>query len=161
MLKKASVEDLKSGAISRDQSYIVITMCHYPRGMRKELSDEYVKALAPDAGLLKDFLAAKKKHAGNHNAAFAAVRYEQRFTLDAGALAELRRLAEISQDRDVTFVCQCAPDQRCHRELLLILARRWYGAQTELRKFSYPLFERRVGDREGELAPVEAAAANS
>jgi uncharacterized protein YeaO (DUF488 family) len=156
MLKKASIADLKSGAITRDDSYIVITMCHYPRGIKKELADEYVKSLAPQDELLSDFIAEKKK-CGNHNAAFAAVHYEQRFELSPEGIAELRRLADLSTRRDVTFVCQCAPDQRCHRELLLILARRWYGAATELRKFSYPLFERRVPEAEGELVHTAGA----
>ena len=151
MLKKASVDELKTGALARATSYIVITMCHYPRGIRKELIDEYVKDLAPDAALLKDFLIEKKRREGNHNAAFASVNYEQRFKLEAEGIAELRRLAALSGERDVTLVCQCAPDQRCHRELLLILARQWYGARTELRRFSYPLFERRVPEKEGLL----------
>ena len=151
MLKKASVDDLKSGAITRATSYIVITMCHYPRGIRKELSDEYVKALAPDPGLLKDFQNEKKRREGSHNAAFACVHYEQRFKLEPEGIAELRRLAGLSGERDVTFVCQCAADERCHRELLLILARQWYGAKTEIRRFSYPLFERRIPEKEGPL----------
>lgn len=155
MLKKASIAELKTGAISRERSYIVITMCHYPRGIRKDLADEYVKSLAPQDELLADFIAAKRK-GGSHNAAFSAVHYEQRFQLSPEGIAELRRLAELSGTRDVTFVCQCTRDQRCHRELLLILARRWYGAATELRTFSYPLFERRVPEAEGALAqPVE------
>ena len=151
MLKKGCVNDLKSGAISRDTSYIVITMCHYPRGIPKAWSDEYVKALAPDAQLLKDFLAEKKK-LGNHNAAFGSVKYERRFTVSMEGMAHLQRLAGLSATRDVTLVCQCGLDVRCHRELLLILARRWYGTATEPRKFSYPEFERRVPATEGPLA---------
>ena len=154
MLKKASVHDLKFGAISRGDSYIVITMCHYPRGVRKECIDEYVKALAPDDALLKEFLREKKK-LSNHNAAFGSVKYERRFALSAVGIGHLRRLAEISRSRDVTFVCQCGLEVRCHRELLLILAKRWYGAAAEPRRYSYPDFERRVPETEGPLITLE------
>ena len=156
MLKKAAVAELKSGAISRQDSYIVITMCHYPRGIAKTLCDEYIHSLAPDAALLNDFLA-EKKRIGSHNAAFATVKYEQRFALTEEAIGHLRRLSALARERDVTLICQCAQDQRCHRELLLIAARRWYGVATELRRFSYPDFERRVQDVEGPLLATPGA----
>jgi uncharacterized protein YeaO (DUF488 family) len=152
MLKKGSIDDLRSGAVSRETSYVVVTMNRYPRGISKKLIDEYIHVLAPTTELLHDFHAAKKKLGGNHNAAFQTVKYEQRFTLPAEAIPHLRRLAEMSVDKDVTFVCQCSSDQRCHRELLLLVAKKWYGAKTELRKFSYPEFERRIPDLE---RPIE------
>jgi len=152
MLKKGSISDLRSGIVSRENSYIVVTMNHYPRGISKKLIDEYIHVLAPTTELLDDFHAAKKKLNGNHNAAFQAVKYEQRFTLSAEAIPHLRRLAELSATKDVTILCQCASDQRFHRELLLLVAKKWYGAQTELRKFSYPEFEKRIPDSE---RPIE------
>src|SRR5579862_2820927 len=154
MLKKGSVSDLRSGAVARDSSYVVVAMNHYPRGISKKLIDEYIHVLAPSKELLDDFHAMKEKLHGNHNAAFQAVKYQQRFTLSAEAIGHLRRLAELSATKDVTILCQCASDQRCHREMLLLVAQKWYGAKTELRKFSYPEFERRIPDSE---RPIEWA----
>jgi uncharacterized protein YeaO (DUF488 family) len=158
MLKKGSISDLRSGAVSRETSYIVVAMQHYPRGVSKKLIDEYIHSLAPSRELLDDFHAAKERLQGNHNAAFQTVKYEQRFSLSTEAIAHLRRLAEMSATKDVTILCQCASDQRCHRELLLLVAKKWYGAKTELRKFSYPEFERRIPDSE---RPIEGDNARS
>jgi uncharacterized protein YeaO (DUF488 family) len=150
MLRKGTVDELKSGAISREAGHICVCMCHYPRGVAKALMDEYLKPLAPSAKLLKEFHDAREK-LGNHNAAFQSIRYDEKFSLTAEAVEHLRRLSELSKEKDVFLVCQCGQDQRCHRELLLIAAKRWFGAKTELRKFSYPGFERRLGDEPGEL----------
>src|SRR5437868_3153616 len=138
MLKKACIADLRSGALSKAHGYIAVPMCHYPRGVAKKIIDEYVKALAPDKKLLGDFHAERERLGGNHNAAFLSCKYQQRFTLSSEGIATLERLAELSRTRDVFLVCQCALDQRCHRELLLIMAKKWWAAPTELRTFSYP-----------------------
>lgn len=149
MLKKGCVDDIKSGALTKSDGHIVLPMCHYPRGLSKRLIDEYVKALAPDKKLLDDFHAERERLDGNHNAAFLSCRYQDRFALTLTGVAELERLAQLSVDENVYFVCQCRLDQRCHRELLLIMARKWWGAKTELRSFSYPEFEHRLGDSPG------------
>jgi len=143
MLRPGTLDELRHGRISRELGYVAVTMHHYPRGLRRELMDEYLSVLAPQAELLKDFLAHKKR-LGNHNAAFVACRYEERFELAPEALPQLERLAKLSADRDVFLVCQCARNERCHREMLLILARAHFHVRTEPRVFSYPLFERRL-----------------
>src|SRR5690349_15798853 len=104
MLKKGSISDLRSGAVSRETSHVVVAMQHYPRGISKKQIDEYIHSLAPTRELLDDFHAAKEKLHGNHNAAFQTVKYEQRFTLSAEALPHLRRLAELSATKDVTIL---------------------------------------------------------
>ncbi len=149
MLKKGCVDDIKSGALAKSSGYIVVPMCHYPRGLSKQLIDEYVKALAPDKKLLDDFHAERERLGGNHNAAFLSCRYQDRFGLAPNGVAELERLAQLSAGKDVYLVCQCRLDQRCHRELLLIMARKWWGTKTELRAFSYSDFENRLSDCPG------------
>jgi uncharacterized protein YeaO (DUF488 family) len=147
MLKKGCISDLKSGALTRAAGHIVVAMCHYPRGVAKKLIDEYVKALAPDKKLLDDFHAERERLGGNHNAAFLSCHYQDRFTLSDAGIAALERLAEMSREKDVILVCQCRLDQRCHRELLLIMAKKWWHAPTELRTFSYPQFEARLAEK--------------
>jgi uncharacterized protein YeaO (DUF488 family) len=154
MLRKGTVADLFSGALTRAQGHIVVAMCLYPRGLSKAKRDEYCKALAPDRNLLDAFHAERERLHGDHNAAFLTCGYQRRFTLSVNGVAELKRLAELSAARDVYLVCQCEAGQRCHRELLLILAKRWWQAQTELRTFSYPEFEKRIGDEPGSWLPI-------
>ncbi|HLX65302.1 MAG TPA: DUF488 family protein [Planctomycetota bacterium] len=151
MLKKGCIGDLKSGALTKTDGYLVVAMCHYPRGVKKTLIDAYAKSLAPDKKMLDDFHAERERLGGNHNAAFLSCGYQKRFTLPPEGLVELKQLADLSRERDVVLVCQCELDQRCHRELLLIMAKKWWHANTELRTFSYPEFEKRLGE-EGEIA---------
>lgn len=152
MLLQASVEALKAGEVSRESGHIVVAMRQYPRGLIKDARDEYARELSPEPGLFKEFLALKRKLKGDHNYAFHSAGYERKFNLMADAIEHLRRLAELSRAKDVYLICQCHEDQRCHRELLLMLARKWWQAKTEPLRFEYPVFEARI--RSGErLAP--------
>ena len=144
MLQQASVDALRHGDVSRKRGYIAVTMHHYPRGLKKDLRDEYISALAPGDTLLHDFLAHVKKLGEDHNAAFEACHYEKRFGITAEGLGHLQRLIELSTSKDVYLVCQCRDDERCHRELLLMLAREWYGAKTAPLRFDYETFARRL-----------------
>jgi len=139
MLKQACISEIRSGRIGRKDGYIVIAMQKYPRGLKKELRDEYIRALAPDAKLLNDFHAFKEK-LDDHNAAFNKAEYENRFELSKEAVDHLRRLSELSRERDVYLVCQCDETQRCHRELLVLLAHKWFSAPTAPTRFKYPVF---------------------
>jgi uncharacterized protein YeaO (DUF488 family) len=127
MLKQASVADLRSGRVTRRDGHVVIVMRHYPRGLPRELRDEYVRALAPDEVLFREFKA-RARALGDHERAFADVDYERRFRLGAAGLRELERLSELSRTRDVYLVCQCRVGDSCHRELLLRLARERFAA---------------------------------
>lgn len=151
MLKQASTADLKAKTVSRADGLIVIAMRTYPRQITKLERDEYVVDLSPDAALFRDFKDAERA-LGDHDQAFAEVRYEERFVLGSGALAELRRLARAAEERDVYLVCQCAMGQRCHRELLLMGARHAFDAPADLPRNAYPIFAKRLA----EACPVEA-----
>jgi len=47
MLKQASVSDIRKGTLTKAQGYLSICMRTYPRGLKKELTDEYRSDLAP------------------------------------------------------------------------------------------------------------------
>ena len=144
MLKQSSTDALRDGSLTRKKGYIVVGMHHYPRGLKKDLRDEYVSALAPSDTLLHDFLEHKKTLGEDHNAAFEACRYEKRFGITAEGLGHLQRLIELSKKQDVFLCCQCRDDERCHRELLLMLAKDWYGAKIATPRFSYADFAKRL-----------------
>lgn len=142
MLKQASISEIRSGKISRKDGYIVAGMCFYPRGLKKELLDEYRSNLAPDRMLFKDWQTAQEK--SGHDEAFNIVHYEERFTLEPGALESLRRLTDISRKQDVYIACQCEPGERCHREIVLLIAQHKFGAEIGPILHEYPVFLKRL-----------------
>jgi uncharacterized protein YeaO (DUF488 family) len=128
-------------------------MRFYPRGLRRELRDEYRGELAPAPALFADF----KRHQAEsgHDRAFALSRYESRFSLSDEAWARLGRLSAMSRTRDVYLVCQCPVGERCHREILMLLARDRFGARIGPVHHGYPVAERRLGNGRKKHAPYE------
>lgn len=143
MLKQGSVADVKNGVIPRDESYIVITMRFYPRFLKREFRDEFVCDLAPQKELLKEFNDAQRR-LGNHNISFAEVDYEHRLYLSPAAVAHLRRLSELSVKKDVYLICICETGERCHREMLMLLAEQAFACRIGDVFHTYPIFMRRI-----------------
>ncbi len=134
-LKQASVKQIRSAELIREHSYIVITMCYYPRGLKKELRDEYRSDLAPDRLLFKEFKDYQKKI--GHEEAFVKSNYENKFSLNENALQHLKELSELSKIKDVYLVCQCEVGKKCHREMLLLTAEKLFGAKIDFIYHSY------------------------
>ncbi|MCM2323604.1 MAG: DUF488 domain-containing protein [Oligoflexia bacterium] len=148
MLRQATVSELIAGKVSRGPGrVVVVTMRRWPRQLRRALRDEYVSTLSPDIRLLDDFLALRRQ-LGDHDLAFDRARYERRFELTDEGIRELQRLSDLSRKKDVYLVCQCGSGHKCHRELLLILAREWFGAPAEKPAQRYPIFEKRAREQE-------------
>jgi uncharacterized protein YeaO (DUF488 family) len=143
MLKQAAVSEVKDCSIPRKGSHIVITMRFYPRFLKKELRDEFVCDLAPVKELLHDFNQAQKK-LGDHNPSFAQVDYENRFDLSESGMEHLKRLSDLSKNKDVYLVCICGPGERCHREMLMLMAQHLYHCKIGKVFHSYPDFMKRV-----------------
>lgn len=141
-IKQASVRQVRNGEVTRDDGYIVIAMCFYPRGLRKELRDEYRSDLAPERVLFKEFKGYQSRF--GHKAGFTRSCYESRFNLSANALEHLNELAQLSRSRDVYFVCQCEVGERCHREMILLAAQKLYGAKIDRVFQSYSVFLKRI-----------------
>ena len=148
MMYQASVGELRRGRITRTDGHVAIVMRHYPRGLAKSHAHEYLKALAPEDSLFEDFRAALER-SGDHDRAFESVAYEERFDVSAEGRTELVRLCEIARSRDVYLVCQCERGEKCHRHLLLLMAREWFGTTIDRIGPSYPVFEERL--RSGRL----------
>lgn len=142
MIKQTSVAHIKRKHIPRQNTHIVVAMCFHPRGLKKELRDEYCKALAPDEVLFKDWQKFEKEF--GHDEAFKKSNYENRFTLSQEALERLKELTELSRQKDVYFVCQCRISARCHREMLMLTARKLFGAKTSMIYNEYSDYEKRL-----------------
>ncbi len=136
MLRQASVAQLRDGEISRRDGYVALTMRFYPRGLKKGLRDEYRSDLAPEKALLADFRRWMLKV--GHDAAFRKARYLERFALAPDALVALARLSELSRTRTVYLVCQCEVGERCHREILMLLAKKRFRAKIGKVYHAYP-----------------------
>jgi uncharacterized protein YeaO (DUF488 family) len=104
-LRTKRVSDLPSP----DDGERLLVMRIWPRGVRKDAVDGWQKELAPGVGLLRDY------QSGRVEWAEFARRYR----------AEMRRhreliagLARRSRKGNVTLLCGCKDESRCHRSLL-------------------------------------------
>lgn len=129
MLKQATMTQIRSGELTRKNGHIVIVMRHYPRGLAKKFIDEYLSQLAPDLALFREFKKFEKLI--GHNQAFKKIRYTERFVISDLGWNHLERLANLSQAKNVYFVCQCKMGDFCHREILMLWAHARFNAQIE------------------------------
>jgi hypothetical protein len=130
--------------VSRSRkTYIVITMRRYPRFVNRALRDEYTSEMSPEPSLHEEWLSAKRKY-NDHNGAFVRTHYERRFTISEAGFEYLKRFSELSKKKDVYFICSCRVGQRCHREMVLLLAGKWFKAKTDKITQYYPEFEKRI-----------------
>lgn len=120
-------------------------MQFYPRFLKREMVDEYLHSLAPPRDLFTEFKA-KDRELKDHDKAFLAVAYESRFGINEKGILELARLSEISSGKDVFLLCQCLATEKCHGDLLLLLAKGWFAPPIQRIRPRYPEFERRIAE---------------
>jgi uncharacterized protein YeaO (DUF488 family) len=91
--------------------YRVLIMRLWPRGIRKERVDAWLKELGPVPALLREFLDERitwDEYVPRYRAGLRRPEAQ-------AAIAEVRRRA---REGRVTLLCGCADEQRCHRSLL-------------------------------------------
>lgn len=142
MLKQASIQQVWAQEIPRNNSVIVIAMCFYPRGVKKEWRDDYKKELAPDRELFREWKDAEKIY--GHTAAFVHSRYEERFQLSWLGEQYLNYYSSESRARDVYLVCQCKLGEKCHREMLMLHGKHKYGAEIDKIFNDYAIYLSRI-----------------
>lgn len=94
-----------------DDGLRVLATRYWPRGVSKDLKDEYSTTLSPSRELLRAF-----KHEGLSWDGYAA-RFLDEMRSDK-AQGEIRRLAEFARSHRITLMCICEDENRCHRSLL-------------------------------------------
>ncbi len=146
MFKQATVEDVSNRRITRLHGRIVAVTHYYPRYLQKKLIDEYHKSLAPTRQLLEEFKAAEER-LGDHDRGFEEIDYESKFWLSEEGFAELQRLSIEAESKTVYLVCHCSVGQRCHREVLMVLASTLYQAPIGKLSFSWEKFRARLLER--------------
>jgi len=90
----------------------VLVTRYYPRGVKKDRFDEWLRPLSPSRELLSDYRSGKKSW-GRFKESFLS---EMRANPDS--VEAIRRLAALSQDEDVTLLCYERAGLPCHRLLV-------------------------------------------
>ena len=120
--------------------YRVLIMRLWPRGIRKEHVDAWLKELGPVPTLLREFLDERitwDEYVPRYRAGLRRPEAQ-------AAIAEVRRRA---REGRVTLLCGCADEQRCHRSLLrayLLNSRRARPRSARLRAAERPARRRRA-----------------
>jgi uncharacterized protein YeaO (DUF488 family) len=143
LIKQATVEDIANSRVTKRHGRIVVVTRYYPRFLKRKLVDEYEGVLAPTKELLTEFKNREEAIGGDHDRAFEDVEYESKFNLSESGFAKLREYVALASTQDVYFVCHCKLGQRCHRELLLMLAES-LGAPVGRVYLQYPVFAARI-----------------
>ena len=89
-------------------------MRRWPRGVRKDAVDHWMRDLAPSVELLRAY------RAGEVDWDAFAARYLEEMREQAAAIDEV---AETARASGVTLLCGSHPEERCHRSLLASLVR--------------------------------------
>ena len=97
-------------ATKRDGTRVLI-MRYWPRGIRREKVDVWLRELAPVIPLLRAYLDGEITWAQYRPRYRAGLRRPEA----AAALAQMRALARKGR---ITLLCGCADPRRCHRTLL-------------------------------------------
>lgn len=140
MLKQARVEDIRKSRLTKKDGHLVVATRHYPRGVKRDLFHDFKSSLAPSKELLAEFMSEVKKRGGDHNTGFVGMNYAKKFHLSERGWWELRQYAKLSKRVDVFLICHCKFEDCCHRELLLLLAQKFFGADIDPLENTYDDF---------------------
>lgn len=143
MLLRASISEIKTGRVTRNHGRLVVTMRLYPRFLSKSLIDDYRSELAPEKNLFERYREIKKK-IGDQSEAFERAQYQREFALGEAGLAALQELTHLSHKNDVYMICQCEKNERCHVDLMLLIAENKWGAAIGPIPFDYHEFSGRL-----------------
>ncbi|MBI5644120.1 MAG: DUF488 family protein [Deltaproteobacteria bacterium] len=111
MIKTKSVYDKEE----EENGIRVLVTRFWPRGVRKEEQDFWMKDLGPEAWVIK------KWKAGEMTWDAFKREYREEFKKDERKrelLHELKVIIKSAKKRDVTLLCTCREDEHCHRTLL-------------------------------------------
>jgi uncharacterized protein YeaO (DUF488 family) len=95
-----------------DDGTRVLVMRLWPRGIRKDRVDLWLRELGPSLPLLRAF------RAGDVTWPDYTRRYLAELSERDGARAELARVRALAREGPVTILCGCADESHCHRSLL-------------------------------------------
>ena len=142
-LKQCTVHDVANHRVTKLHGRVIVITRFYPRFLKRRYVHDYLSVLAPLPELLKEFREAEKA-LGDHDRAFESVDYERKFRLQPEGMIVLKRLVEESRGQTIYFVCHCPIGQRCHRELVMLIAQELFGAKIAKLSFDWSIFRARL-----------------
>jgi uncharacterized protein YeaO (DUF488 family) len=89
----------------------VLIMRLWPRGIRKDRVDVWLRELGPVVELLRAFRSGKVDWAEYRRRYLAGLRRPE-------AKAQIAEVRQLARAGSVTLLCGCPDEQRCHRSLL-------------------------------------------
>jgi uncharacterized protein YeaO (DUF488 family) len=95
----------------RDDGTRILVMRLWPRGIKREYIDEWIKELGTSLPLIKEWKAGRLKWSE-----FRARYLEEMDSPEKQML--LKGLSERARDGDITLLCSCKDSNRCHRVIL-------------------------------------------
>jgi uncharacterized protein YeaO (DUF488 family) len=143
MILRASLAEIKKGSVTKEDGYLVVAMRTYPRFLLKSAIDDYKQSLSPQKELFEHYRELKKQ-IGSQNEAFERAQYQSKFALTPSGLLDLKDLVEKSKNKNVYLICQCEKNERCHVDLMLLIAKHKYAAEIGSLPFEYSVYSSRV-----------------
>lgn len=98
----------------RSDGVRVLVTRYWPRGVKKEKADVWLKDLGPSPALIKDWKAGKISWADFRRRYDAEWREGDKDRL----LEELKEIVSKAGKKDVTLLCTCREEAECHRGIL-------------------------------------------
>ncbi|HET6371334.1 MAG TPA: DUF488 family protein [Nitrospiria bacterium] len=95
----------------------LLVMRYWPRGVKKERIDRWVREVSPSPGLIKKLKSGRLSWKEFEKAYFKEMKEET-------AASNVRELRALAQEGPITLFCGCAEEARCHRGLLKRLVAR-------------------------------------
>lgn len=100
-----------------DDGLRVLVTRYWPRGVRKEAQDAWLRGLAPDAGLIKQWKAGKITWERFETRYLEEYKSEEKTRLLTG----LKDMIKGQKGGPVTLLCACREGEPCHRQILKAL----------------------------------------
>lgn len=122
MIKTKSIYKPKDDS---DGTRILITR-FYPRGVRKDHFDEWVRELAPSADLLKGY------KEGVINQEQFTVQFFSQINSNVESLEALQSISEMAKKNNITLLCYERDGEFCHRHLVNDMVLREMGEMSEI-----------------------------
>lgn len=122
MIKTKSIYKPKDDS---DGTRILITR-FYPRGVRKDHFDEWVRELAPSVDLLKGY------KEGIINQEQFTVQFFSQINSNVASLEALQSISEMAKKSDITLLCYERDGEFCHRHLVNTMVLHEMGQSPEI-----------------------------
>lgn len=98
-------------AASKDDGARILVTRYWPRGVKKDRQDLWLRGLGPEPGLIKLWKAGKLSFA----------EFKRRYLAEFGGEEKRRLLEDLKRtikDKDATLLCTCKDEALCHRAIL-------------------------------------------